>query len=130
MDLRCRTDGDNFIAIGGHPTGDASPISALKAAQRMHVIVERLNKKHNLKISPRIGIHVGVATGEVYKNAPAVMDLWGEAFKTSRVLSDECMEGSIILSKELVKTQGPDVVWPDLQPTRINGIPAFIVRMP
>ena len=96
----------------------------------MHVIVERLNKKHNLKISPRIGIHVGVATGEVYKNAPAVMDLWGEAFKTSRVLSDECTEGSIILSKELVKTQGPDVVWPDLQPTRINGIPAFIVRMP
>ncbi|MDE0987425.1 MAG: adenylate/guanylate cyclase domain-containing protein, partial [Schleiferiaceae bacterium] len=74
-----RIDGDNFIAVGGHHRGDASPISALKAAQRMHVIVERLNKKYNLKISLRIGIHLGVATGEVYKNAPAVMDLWGEA---------------------------------------------------
>lgn len=125
-----RIDGDNFIAVGGYHTGDASPISALKAAQRMHVIVERLNKKYNLKISPRIGIHVGVATAEVYKNAPAVMDLWGEAIKTSRVLSDECMEDRIMLSKALIKTQGPDAVWPDLQPTRINGIPAFIVRVP
>ena len=124
-----RTDGDNFIAVGGHGQGDASPASALIAAQRMHVIVERLNKKHNLKMSPRIGIHVGVATGEVYKNVPAVIDLWGDVFKTCRVLSDECPEDGIILSTELVKTQGPDAVWPDLQPTRINGIPAFIVRM-
>ena len=59
-----------------------------------------------------------------------VIDLWGEVFKTCRVLSDECPEDGIILSKELVKTQGPDAVWPDLQPTQINGIPAFIVRMP
>ena len=124
-----RIDGDNFIAVGGYHTGEVSPVSALKAAQRMHVIVERLNKKYNLKISLRIGIHLGVATGEVYRNAPAVMDLWGEAIKTSRVLSDECMEDRIILSKALIKTQGPDAVWPDLQPTRINGIPAFIVRM-
>ena len=59
-----RTDDDNFIAVGGHGQGDASPASALKAAQSIYDIVERLNKKHKLKISPRIGIHVGVATGE------------------------------------------------------------------
>ena len=87
----------------------------------MQEVVERLNQKYKIELSLRIGIHI--CTG-----SQQGLNFWGAGFEISRLLADGCLEGDIVLSLELVKAQGPDAVWPDLQPNRINGIPAFIVR--
>ena len=114
-----RIDGDHFVAVGGRQGNNSSPVSTLKAAQCMQEVVERLNQKHKIELSLRIGIHI--CTG-----SQQGLNLWGAGFDISRLLADGCLEGDIVLSQELVKAQGPDAVWPSIKPAVISGYPAFI----
>ena len=123
-----RMDGDHFVAVGGHQGSNSTPVSALKAAQCMHETVERLNQKHNIKLSLRIGIHICAATSIRDAGSQRGINIWGAGFDISRLLADGCLEGDIVLSQELVKAQGPDAVWPDIQPAVISGFQAFTAR--
>ena len=116
-----RIDGDHFVAVGGRQGNNSSPVSTLKAAQCMQEVVERLNQKHKIELSLRIGIHI--CTG-----SQQGLNFWGAGFDISRLLADGCLEGDIVLSQELVKAQGPDAVWPSIKPAVISGYPAFIAR--
>ncbi len=116
-----RIDGDHFVAVGGRQGNNSSPVSTLKAAQCMQEVVERLNQKHMIELSLRIGIHICTASQQD-------LNLWGAGFDISRLLADGCLEGDIVLSQELVKAQGPDAVWPSIKPAVIHGYPAFIAR--
>ena len=116
-----RIDGDHFVAVGGRQGNNSSPVSTLKAAQCMQEVVERLNQKHMIKLSLRTGIHI--CTG-----SQQGLNFWGAGFDISRLLADGCLEGDIVLSQELVKAQGPDAVWPDIQPAVVSGYRVFIAR--
>ena len=116
-----RIDGDHFVAVGGRQGNNSSPVSTLKAAQCMQEVVERLNQKHMIKLSLRTGIHI--CTG-----SQQGLNFWGAGFDISRLLADGCLEGDIVLSQELVKSQGPDAVWPDIQPAVISGYSVFTAR--
>ena len=114
-----RIDGDHVVAVGGRHSNNSSPVSTLKAAQCMQEVVERLNQKHKIELSLRIGIHI--CTG-----SQQGLNFWGAGFDISRLLADGCLEGDVMLSQELVKAQGPDAVWPSIKPAVISGYPAFI----
>ena len=123
-----RIDGDHFVAVGGRQGNDSSPVSTLKAAQCMHGIVERLNQKRKIELSLRIGIHICAATSTRVANLQQNINIGGAEFDISRLLADGCLEGDIVLSQELVKAQGPDAVWPSIEPAVVSGYPAFIAR--
>ena len=123
-----RIDGDHVVAVGGRQGNKSSPVLTLKAAQCMHGIVERLNQKHKIELSLRIGIHICAATSTRVANPQQNINIGGAGFDISRLLADGCLEGDIVLSQELVKAQGPDAVWPSIKPAVVSGYPAFIAR--
>lgn len=115
--------GDGIMAVFGAPVAhEDDPVRAVRAAAHMQQVVSRLVAEETGGV-PRLGLRVGLNTGEVVAGVQARLSytVVGDAVNTAARLSDVAEVGSVYAGATTRQAARGAAVWRQLPPLRLKG---------
>ncbi len=123
--------GDGIMAVFGAPTTHEDDAErAVRAAARMQAVVRRLVEEESGG-GRRLGLRVGLNTGEVVAGVQAQLSytVIGDAVNTAARLSDAAGVGAVLAGRDTAQATTSAVSWRKLAPLRLKGkrepVPAY-----
>ncbi|MCW2608356.1 MAG: adenylate/guanylate cyclase, partial [Frankiales bacterium] len=123
--------GDGIMAVFGAPLAHEDDAErAVRAAARMQAVVRRLVEQESGG-GQRLGLRVGLNTGEVIAGVQAHLSytVIGDAVNTAARLSDAAGVGAVYAGKDTALTTLATASWRALAPLRLKGkrepVPAY-----
>ncbi len=115
--------GDGIMVVFGAPTAHEDDTErAVRAASRMQAVVRRLVQEESGG-GRRLGLRVGLNTGEVIAGLQAALSytVIGDAVNTAARLSDAAGVGAVYAGRDTALATMPVASWRELAPLRLKG---------
>ncbi|WP_371261592.1 adenylate/guanylate cyclase domain-containing protein [Rivularia sp. PCC 7116] len=101
---KIKTIGDAYMVVGGLPTRNSNHPQAIAAmALEMQNAIETFNKRNNLNLSIRIGIHTGSVVAGVIGLQKFSYDLWGNTVNIASRMESHGLPGKIQVTEDTCK---------------------------
>ncbi|MBO7572890.1 MAG: HD domain-containing protein [Bacteroidales bacterium] len=98
---KIKTIGDAYMCAGGMPNRDATnPVEVVLAGMEMQRALDELNKKHDLKMKMRVGIHTGPVVAGVVGAQKIEYDIWGDTVNIASRMESHGEVGKVNISEE------------------------------
>ncbi|QQL44141.1 adenylate/guanylate cyclase domain-containing protein [Sulfuriroseicoccus oceanibius] len=123
---KIKTIGDAYMACGGLPTAD--PEGARKIASMaldMFPVIDAVNRRHDLNLELRVGIHSGEVVAGVIGKRKFIYDLWGAAVNTASRLESSSVPGRIQVSAEVRERLGDGFSLDERGEIELKGVGAI-----
>ncbi|MEM1392601.1 MAG: adenylate/guanylate cyclase domain-containing protein [Cyanobacteria bacterium P01_D01_bin.116] len=101
---KIKTIGDAYMLVGGLPTRSSNhPQTVALMALEMQNAIKTFNKRNNLNLSIRIGIHTGSVVAGVIGLQKFTYDLWGNTVNIASRMESHGISGKIQVTEETYK---------------------------
>ncbi|MEO1431657.1 MAG: adenylate/guanylate cyclase domain-containing protein [Cyanobacteria bacterium J06633_8] len=101
---KIKTIGDAYMVVGGLPTRSSNhPQTIAAMALEMQNAIETFNRRNNLNLSIRIGIHTGSVVAGVIGLQKFSYDLWGNTVNIASRMESHGLPGKIQLTEDTYK---------------------------
>ncbi|MEO0685860.1 MAG: adenylate/guanylate cyclase domain-containing protein, partial [Cyanobacteria bacterium J06649_11] len=98
---KIKTIGDAYMLVGGLPTRrDNHPQAVASMALEMQNAIGAFNKRNNLDLSIRIGMHTGSVVAGVIGLQKFTYDLWGNTVNIASRMESHGLSGKIQVTEE------------------------------
>jgi len=98
---KIKTIGDAYMVVGGLPTRTSNhPQAIASMALEMQNAIKTFNKRNNLNLNIRIGIHTGSVVAGVIGLQKFTYDLWGDTVNIASRMESHGLPGKIQVTKE------------------------------
>ncbi len=98
---KIKTIGDAYMVVGGLPTRSSNhPQSIASMALEMQGAIDVFNKRNNLNLSIRVGIHTGSVVAGVIGLQKFSYDLWGNTVNIASRMESHGLSGKIQVTEE------------------------------
>jgi len=99
---KIKTIGDAYMMAAGLPVErPVNPALAVEAALHMREAVHEVNRRRNIEIDIRAGIHVGEVVAGVIGQSKFVYDLWGDVVNVASRMESTAPKGKIQVTQEM-----------------------------
>jgi len=120
---KIKTIGDAYMAISGAPTPDRHHVENITAfALAMNEALAGFNRRHQLKLQLRIGIHTGPVVAGIIGERKFSYDLWGETVNTASRMESNGIPGEIQVSQAVYDNLKDDYQFAERGTIEIKGI--------
>jgi len=98
---KIKTIGDAYMLVGGLPTRNSNhPASVALIAFEMQNAIATFNKRNNLNLNIRIGMHTGSVVAGVIGLQKFTYDLWGDTVNIASRMESHGLPGKIQVSQQ------------------------------
>ncbi|MEO0934187.1 MAG: adenylate/guanylate cyclase domain-containing protein [Cyanobacteria bacterium J06641_2] len=98
---KIKTIGDAYMLVGGLPTRNSNhPQAVASMALEMQNAIATFNKRNNLNLSIRVGIHTGSVVAGVIGLQKFTYDLWGDTVNIASRMESHGLPGRIQVTQE------------------------------
>ncbi|BAY87496.1 adenylate/guanylate cyclase [Calothrix parasitica NIES-267] len=98
---KIKTIGDAYMLVGGLPTRNSNhPTSVALIAFEMQNAIATFNKRNNLNLNIRIGMHTGSVVAGVIGLQKFTYDLWGDTVNIASRMESHGLPGKIQVSQK------------------------------